>query len=66
MRVKKVRGHKKLWKQIEQWEQQNLHLDLDNLRYRQREYARAALSPYSNYPVLDISYSEPFGKTRQK
>ena len=66
MGVKKVRGQKRLWQQIKKWEKENKELNVDRLQDLQRIYVKAELSPYSNYPELNIAFSEPFGKTRKK
>lgn len=55
-----------MWEQIDQWEEQQLKLDLEELKYHQRIYTKAELNPYSNYPSLNITHSAPSGKTRKK
>lgn len=65
MYIKKIRGHKRIWKQITSWEKSNLLLDLENLQLQQRNYIKVYVSPYCDYTLLNSIYPAPKGKTRQ-
>ncbi|MGY5851446.1 hypothetical protein [Salegentibacter sp. F14] len=65
MRYKKIKGHKKIWKGIKEWEQQNRKLDLEELKLYQRKYLKVWVSPYCDYDMLNSETPEPYGKTRK-
>lgn len=65
-RIKKIRGHKRIWKEIENWVNYNKTLDLDYLKSRKRDYVKVWVSPFKNLSVLNSEFSPPKGKTRQK
>jgi len=52
MRQKKIRGHKRLQKQIEPWRQFNIKLNIDNLQERQIDYVKIRISPWSSISLL--------------
>ncbi|MGW8124043.1 hypothetical protein ACV07N_15395 [Roseivirga echinicomitans] len=66
MNIKKIRGHKRIWKDIETWVNDNSILDIENLKNRQREYTKIWVSPYCDYTMHNSEYPEPKGKTRGK
>jgi hypothetical protein len=66
IRYKKIRGHKRIWKSIDNWVAQNKQLDLDYLKSRQREYAKTWVRPYSDLRLGNSFTPSPKGKTRQK
>jgi len=65
MRQKKIRGHKRLQKQIELWRQHSLTLDLDNLSDRQRAYVKIYVHPWSGLSLENSSVPSPHGKTKR-
>lgn len=64
MRTKKIRGHKRLWKSIEDWRDSNLHLDLESLMRSERDYVKIWVHPFSSISMLNSQFPEPKGKTR--
>jgi hypothetical protein len=36
MKTKKIRGHKRIWTDIEKWKNANLKLDLENLKQKRK------------------------------
>lgn len=65
MRTKKIRGHKRIWKQITHWKNANLKLDLEYLKTQHREYIKVYVSPYCDYSLLNSEFPVPKGKTRK-
>ena len=66
MRIKKLRGHNRIWKDIEAWKNENLKLDIESLKSSQRDHTKIWVSPYCDYNMLNSEYPQPKGKTRQK
>ena len=66
MRQRKIRGHKRIWKAIDNWVAQNKQLDVAYLQSRQREYVKVWVQPFGNISVLNSEFAPPKGKTRQK
>lgn len=66
IRYKKIRGHKRIWRDIDDWIDQNKKLDLDDIQQRQRDYTKVWITPFSNINVLNSKFSTPKGKTRKK
>lgn len=66
IRFKKVRGHKRIWKAIDNWVAQNKKLDIEYLKSNQREYVKIWIQPFGNISVLNNEFAPPKGKTRQK
>lgn len=65
-RYKKIRGHKRIWKNIEDWVEYNKFLNIEYLKERQRDYVKVWVSPYKNISILESVFTPPKGKTRQK
>lgn len=65
-RFKKIRGHKRIWKDIDNWIECCRKLDLQYLQRNQREYAKVWVAPYRNISVLNSEFSPPKGKTRKQ
>lgn len=63
---KKIRGHHKIWKNIDSWVSYNKKLDLEYLQSRKREYVKVWVQPYSNISVLNSEFKPPKYKTRKK
>jgi len=66
MRTRKVRGHKRRWKQIEEWKNTNLNLDLKYLTEYERDYIKIRVHPWSGLSLRNSSYPEPKGQSKQK
>ncbi|WP_439129420.1 hypothetical protein [Polaribacter sp.] len=66
IRYKKIRGHKRIWKDIDFWVENNKVLDVAYLQQREREYVKVWVAPFSNISVLNSEFSPPKGKTRKK
>lgn len=66
MRYKKIRGHKQIWKDIDDWVENNKVLDIEYLQQRQREYIKVWIAPFGNISVLNSEFSPPKYKTRKK
>ncbi|MBE0640389.1 MAG: hypothetical protein IH599_00025, partial [Bacteroidales bacterium] len=68
MRKKKIRGHKRRWKEIENWRLDNLDLNLTDylLNERDRYYAKIRVHPWSGLSLTNSMTPEPTRKTKQK
>ncbi|MFV1884324.1 MAG: hypothetical protein ACMZ7B_07550 [Balneola sp.] len=66
MRIKKIRGHKRIWKRIDEWRDTNLKLDIENLLLQHRDYTKIRIHPFSSISVLNSYFPEPKGKTKKK
>jgi hypothetical protein len=66
IRTKKIRGHKRIWKAIDNWVQNCKQLDIDYLKSNQREYVKIWIQPFGNIPILNSVFAPPKGKTRRK
>jgi len=68
VRQKKIRGHKRRQKQIDNWRLDNLSLDLTDylLNQRDRYYAKIRVHPWSGLSLTNSVTPEPTGKTKQK
>ena len=64
--MKKTRGHKRIWKDIQRWRASNLELDLDRLKESQRDYVKIWIHPFSS---ISLSYNRiplPKGETKKR
>lgn len=68
VRQKKIRGHKRRHKQIDNWRLDNLSLDLTGylLNERDRYYAKIRVHPWSGLSLTNSITPQPTGKTKQK
>jgi len=68
MRQKKIRGHNRIWNEIENWRLDNLDLNLTDylLNERDRYYARISVHPWSGPSLTNSVIPQPTGKTKQK
>jgi uncharacterized protein (DUF736 family) len=66
IKTRKIRGHRKKWKDIESWVEANKVLDLEYLQYRQREYVKIWVHPWSGISIIDSEIAEPRGATRRR
>lgn len=68
MRQKKIRGHNRRQKQIDNWRLDNLSLDLTDylLNERDRYYAKIRVHPWSGLSLTNSVTPQPTGKTKKK
>lgn len=66
MRMRKIRGHKRIWKNIESWKSESLLLDIKSLKLREREYTKIWVHPFSSISISNSRVPEPKHKTRRK
>lgn len=68
VREKKIRGHKRRWKEIEYWRLDNLDLNLTDylLNERDRYYAKIRVHPWSGLSLTNSITPDPTRKTKQK
>ena len=63
---KKIRGHNRIFKEIETWKKNNLELDLDYLNSYKRNYCKIWVSPFADIPITGSEIPTPKGKARKK
>jgi hypothetical protein len=66
MKTKKVRGHKRIWNNIEKWKTANLKLDLENLKQRERDYVKIWVHPFSGITLTNSESPEPNSETKNR
>ena len=66
MKTKKIRGHKRIWKNIDQWKNANLNLDLDNLKSQGRDYVKIWVHPYSGLSLTHSHIPQPKAETKTR
>lgn len=66
MRYKKIRGHKRRWKDIDRWIEDNKNLNFDYLQEQGRDYTKVRIPPWSNISMLNSEIPTPYGITRLK
>lgn len=66
MRLKKVRGHRRIWREIEAWKHASKALDIELLQQRERDYVKIWVHPFSSISMLNSAYPEPSGETRKR
>ncbi len=66
MKTKKIRGHNRIWKNIEKWKKANLKLDLENLKNYERDYAKILIHPFSGISLTNSGNPEPKGETKER
>ncbi len=68
MKTKKIRGHKRRWKEIESWRLDNLDLNLTDylLNERDRCYSKIRVHPWSGISLTNSITPKPTRKTKQK
>jgi hypothetical protein len=67
MRFKKIRGHKRRWKQIEAWRLNNTSLFLADylLNTSDRYYLKIRIFPWNGFTHNNSAIPQPNGKTKQ-
>lgn len=66
MKTKKIRGHKRIWSDIEKWKNANLKLDLENLKQTERDYVKIWVHPFSGISLTNSKIPEPKTETRKR
>jgi hypothetical protein len=66
MRAKRIRGHRRRWRQIETWEELYKKLDLSALKQSERTIARICVHPWNSLSVTNSKIPEPKGETRDR
>lgn len=65
IKYRKIRGHNRIQKEIENWKNYTLQLDEEELAYRQREYCKIWVSPFADISVTGSEIPSPKGKNRK-
>jgi hypothetical protein len=65
MKAKKLRGHKRIFKNIENWKNDSLKLDLENLEEYQRNYEKVYVRPFSDMSISGKAIPKPKRKSRK-
>ena len=66
MIYKKIRGHKRIWREIDQWIEYHKDLDIDLLLQHKRHYVKFWVAPYCNLNLSNSTFMPPKYKTRQR
>ena len=66
MRTRKVRGHKRCWKKIENWKKLSLDLNPDYLVTYQKDYVKFRVRPWSSLSLRNSVYSKPKKRTKDE
>ena len=66
MKTKKIRGHNRIWNNIEKWKKANLKLDLENLKNCEKDYAKILIHPFSGISLTNSRNLEPKGETKER
>lgn len=64
--TRKIRGHKRRWKEIDAWVEANRPLDLEYLKSRERDYAKIRVHPWSGISITDSEIAQPKGETKAR
>jgi hypothetical protein len=65
-RIKKIRGHKKIQKRIQNWIEQNRTINISDFLTNKYCYAYVSFNPYFNISVNNSNISEPKTETRKQ
>ncbi len=65
-KIRKIRGHRRRWKDIDDWVDRNKNLDLDYLKSRERDYTKIWVHPWSGIAITDSEIAHPKGETRKR
>ncbi|TMM32418.1 hypothetical protein FDT66_02850 [Polaribacter aestuariivivens] len=66
IKYKKIRGHNRILKDIEDWKNYNKDLDLEYLDKAKRNYCKFWVNPFCDIAVLGSEIPTPKGKIRSK
>ena len=64
--MKKIRGHRRIWRKIEIWIENNKTLDINHLLSHQRDYTKIRIHPWSGINLTNSITRQPNKKTKQK
>ncbi len=64
MRTRKIRGHKRKWREIESWVQKNKSLDKQLLNQYHNEYTKIIVHPWCDISITKSKFPELRGKTK--
>ncbi len=65
-RIRKIRGHRKKWKDIDNWVERCKSLDLNYLQSRERDYVKIWVHPRSGISVTNSEIAQPGGETKKR
>lgn len=65
IKYRKIRGHNRIQKAIENWKNYNLELDIKYLEKVKRNYCKIWVPPFANISVTGSEIPSPKGKNRQ-
>lgn len=65
MRHRKIRGHRRRWKDVDHWLAYSKPLNLDYLEDYGREYVKIQIHPWNGLSLQNSAYRQPKGKTKQ-
>ena len=63
--MRKIRNYNRLYKQIEQWKLNNLHLNIDYLLDYQRDYVKFRVFPWNDLSMQINNFPPPSHKMKQ-
>lgn len=66
MKTKKIRGHKRIWQEINKWKNTYLQLDLENLKVNERDYVKIWIHPYNGLTLTNSQHPEPRAETKKR
>ncbi len=66
MKIKKIRGHKRRWKAIDNWIANNKDLDIEYLKEYGKDYVKIRIHPWSGIQITNSKRPEPNRATRQR
>jgi hypothetical protein len=66
MKTKKIRGHKRRWKAIDNWITNHKNLDIEYLKEYGNNYAKIRVRPWSGIQINNSKTPEPKRATKQK
>lgn len=66
MRIKKIRGHRRIWNKVENWRKANLKLDLEYLKQNERDHAKIWVHPFSGITLTNSQNPEPKAETKKR
>jgi hypothetical protein len=64
-RIKKIRGHKKIQKRIQNWIEQNRSINIGDFLANKYCYTHISFEPYFNISINNSNIAEPKTKTRK-
>jgi hypothetical protein len=65
IRYRKIRGHKRRQKQVEQWRLDNLQLKIDILEQFKKDHIDIVVHPWCDFSIINSGFASPKSKTKQ-